>query len=375
MKLIINTASTFKGGGVQVANSFLKECIRYPENEYHVVLGDMMDKLVERELFPGNFRFYSIGYRPATRVFHVKSRDAFFKNLEREVEPDVVFTTSGPAYWRPEAPHLAGYNLPHYIYRYSPFFKKISLMQRVKWDLKGQVLKYFFKHDCDAWVVQTDDVNKRLRKWFNTEKIYTVSNTCSSDYQNPKQVENKLPEKRAHEFRLLTLSSWYAHKNLEIIPLIVNLLPAELRDRISFIVTLPDETFQANFPEQVRENVINTGPVKPDEGPSLYQECDALFLPSLLECFSASYPEAMAMDKPILTTDMGFARSICKDAALYFKPADPNNAVQKIQTLIDDEKLRNSLILAGKKQLQTFDTPKERAEKYLSICEGLIGKC
>jgi len=119
--------------------------------------------------------------------------------------------------------------------------------------------------------------------------------------------------------------------------------------------------------------VMNTGPVQPDECPSLYRECDAMFLPTLLECFSASYPEAMAMEKPILTTDMGFARSICGNAALYFKPADPEDAVKKIHTLINDKQLRNSLVEQGKKQLQTFDTPTERAEKYLSICEGLIG--
>jgi len=138
-------------------------------------------------------------------------------------------------------------------------------------------------------------------------------------------------------------------------------------------VTLPETAFDKHFPNKCRDCVINTGPVKPDEGPSLYKECDALFLPTLLECFSASYPEAMAMDKPILTTDMAFSRSICGEAALYFKPADPEDAVKKIHTLINDKQLRNSLVLVGRKQLQTFDTPAERAEKYLSICESLIG--
>ena len=197
MKLLINTASTHKGGGVQVAKSFLEECRNHPEHTYHVVLGDMLDRLIDRNTFPDNFYFYSIGFRPATRVLHYKSRNRFFKKLEADIEPDVVFTTSGPAYWRPKAPHLAGYNLPHYIYRDSPYFEKISPFKRLKWDLKGRFISYFFKHDADAYVVQTDDVNQRLRRWLGTESVYTVTNTCSEDYRNPKSVNDKLPSQKA----------------------------------------------------------------------------------------------------------------------------------------------------------------------------------
>jgi len=186
MKLLVNTASTFKGGGVQVARSFLEECRDYQDYEFHVILSEMLDRLIVREAYPENFQFYTIGYRPATRVLHFKSRVGYFKKLEKEIQPDVVFTTSGPAYWRPQAPHLAGYNLPHYVYGNSPFFNRISAFNRAKWGLKGQVIKYFFLHDSDGWVVQTDDVNQRLRKWLNTSKVYTVTNTCSADYYNPK---------------------------------------------------------------------------------------------------------------------------------------------------------------------------------------------
>lgn len=369
--MLINTASTHKGGSVQVAKSFLEECKNYPEHTFHVVLGNLLDDLTDRQDYPENFHFYPIGYRPATRVFHYKNRDAFFSKLEAEISPDVVFTTSGPAYWRPNAPHLAGYNLPHYIYRDSPYFDQISPLNRLKWDLKGRVIKYFFKQDADAYVVQTDDVNRRLRTWLGTNSVYTVTNTCSEDYRSPKPVPYKLPLKKQGEFRFLTLSAWYGHKNLDLIPEIVKRLPEELRERVRFVVTVPENTFRDKFPKETFNNIHNIGLVKPDEGPSLYKECDALFLPTLLECFSASYPEAMMMDRPIVTTDMGFARTICGDAALYFRPTDPDDAIQKIKKVIEHEEIRNRLVEEGKKQLRTFDTPKERAEKYLMLCEQL----
>lgn len=372
MRLLINTASTFKGGGVQVAKSFLEECRKFPEHDYHVVLGKMLNKLVERDKFPANFSFYPIGYRPATRVFSFKNRIRFFQEIEAYIKPDVVFTTSGPAYWRPGVPHLTGYNLPHYIYRDSPYFDRISVFNRIKWGLKGRVIRYFFKHDSDAYVVQTEDVNERLRKWLSADSVYTVTNTCSSVYKIPVPSEKKLPEKKRGEFRFLTLSAWYGHKNLDIIPGIVEKLPENIRDKVTFILTLPKGDFRQHFGARSRDSILNIGPVKPNEGPSLYRECDALFLPTLLECFSASYAEAMAMERPIVTSAMGFSRSICQDAALYFKPADPETAASEIQTLVEDHKLRKKLVAAGKEQLKKFDTPEERAEKYLAICKKLI---
>ncbi|MFW5820255.1 MAG: glycosyltransferase, partial [Bacteroidota bacterium] len=105
--------------------------------------------------------------------------------------------------------------------------------------------------------------------------------------------------------------------------------------------------------------------------PSLYQECDAMFLPSLLECFSASYPEAMAMEKPIITVDLGFAHSICNDSALFFNPIDSTDALNKIEALRINADLRKNLILKGKKRLEDFPSSKERAVKYLEICEEI----
>ncbi len=48
-------------------------------------------------------------------------------------------------------------------------------------------------------------------------------------------------------------------------------------------------------------------------------------MPTLLECFSASYLEAMYMKKIIFTSDLPFAHTVCKDAAFYFAPHDVEN--------------------------------------------------
>lgn len=371
MKILINTASTYKGGSVQVALSFIQECKNFSEHQYEVVLGEQLSRLIIDSDYPGNFNFHRIEYRPATRVFSLQSPGQYFKEIEKKTDPDVVFTTSGPAYWRPKSPHLTGYNLPHYIYRDSPFFEKISFLKKLKWDLKGALIKHFFKRDSDAYVVQTDDVNDRVREWLKTDRVYTVSNTYGSQYFNPRKVEDKLQVRKQNEFRLISLSSWYPHKNLGIIPAVIDNLPGHLKENIRFVLTLPAEDFFDNFSSEYHKYIYNVGPVKPDECPSLYNECDAMFLPTLLECFSASYAEAMVMRKPIVTSDLGFARTVCKDAALYAEPINPADYAQKITQLYNSEELRNTLIQKGKNNLSQFSTAEARAEEYLSICKLL----
>jgi glycosyltransferase involved in cell wall biosynthesis len=372
MKLLINTASTFKGGGIQVAISFLADCRQHPENEYHVVLGAALSKMTDTKNFPANFFFYPISYRPATKVFSPKSHNDFFKKLEEKIKPDVVFTTTGPAYWRPVAPHLVGYNLPHHVYPESPFFKKVSLYRRTRWKLKKLIASHFFKKDADAYVVQTDDINQRLRKLLGKEKVFTVSNTYSPFYNNPQTFSPKLPPRKNGEFRLLTLTAWYLHKNLDIIPKVVDALPEDVKANVKFVLTLPKHYFEKEVTEKYAGHIINAGPVKVEEGPSLYNECDAMFLPTLLECFSASYAEAMAMKKPILTSDMGFARTVCNDAAIYFNPVDAGEIARKIISLLKNETLQKELIEKGKGRMAVFGTSQQRTEEYLTICRQLM---
>ena len=99
-----------------------------------------------------------------------------------------------------------------------------------------------------------------------------------------------------------------------------------------------------------------------------------MFLPTLAECFSASYAEAMVMEKPIVTTDLGFARGICGPAAIYYAPANPQAAAEAIAQLASSTTSRSRLCAAGKLRLQSFDTAVSKATKILSLCEGLVDK-
>jgi hypothetical protein len=217
MRLLINTASTFKGGGVQVAKSFIEECKELYEHEYFVVLGENISKSINKDSFPKNFTFYEAPFRPATKVFTWSSHNYFLKRIEKEWKPDIAFTTTGPSYWRPKVKHVMGYNLPHYIYSDSPYFQIIPFKRKLWWKSMKIYAKHILKRDADALVVQTDDVKERVKQLLSKKSVFTVSNTISEHYLSPKKVAKKLPVKVKNQFRLLTLSAWYPHKNLSII--------------------------------------------------------------------------------------------------------------------------------------------------------------
>lgn len=355
-----------------MAHSFIFECINFPAHSYFVVLSPNLSRKIDISLFPNNFQFFSIPYRPGTRVISLKSPSKFLRMVEDKVKPDVVFTTSGPAYWRPRHPHIIGYNLAQHIYLESPFFQTLNVFKRLEYRLRRAITLHYFRRDGDAFVVQTDDINRRLKLLLSSSTIKTVTNTCASHYLDyDRGKRNYLPPKDENEFRLLFLSSYYRHKGFDML---VKTL-AELKSRglfnIRFVLTISKDS-EKLLGLGGEPQILNIGPVALKDCPQLYSECDALFLPTLLECFSASYAEAMIMGRPILTSDFGFAKSVCGDAALYFDARNSIDIASKIEQLYKNRNLWLDLARKGSLRFKSFDTAKSRAQKYLDFCENMI---
>ena len=367
MKLMINAASIFKGGAEQVVNSFINECRSYTENEYHILLCDNIYKQLEINSFSSNFHFYKIKARPASGILHFIKTISYFKRLEKKIEPQCVISTGAHGYWRPESRLVVGYNIPQYIYGDSPYFDSLPIKKKIYWWLRKRFDLYFYKK-ADAIIVQTDDVNNRLAKLIHDKPIFTVSNTVNAHYLNYEQKKMLLPPKEADELRLLTLSANYGHKNLTIIQKVIPELLKRSVKNVKFVLTLPPEVFETFKNKNIEPYLVNVGPVPIKDCPGLYQECDFMFLPTLLECFSASYVEAMVMNKPILTSNLPFAKTVCRDAAVYFDPQDSVNIAKTIIEVMNDEDLFEDLCEKGEQRFSEFLTAKERAKMFLDIC-------
>jgi glycosyltransferase involved in cell wall biosynthesis len=87
----------------------------------------------------------------------------------------------------------------------------------------------------------------------------------------------------------------------------------------------------------VAHRIVNLGKVPVTDTPDLYARSHLSFLPSLLEVFSAVYPESLCTGVPLVTTDLRFSRDVCKDAAVYFEPTNAKSAAAKIVSILEDE--------------------------------------
>lgn len=237
------------------------------------------------------------------------------------------------------------------------------------------LFKFFsLEKHADYYVTETEDASTRLAKKLKIErgKVFTVNNAYHGIYNTPDKwlnVSKKVTN--ASGFKLITISAFYPHKNLAIIPQVIDYINANYPDfEFTFILTFDESKFP-KLSEDQKRHLLFLGKVNIEECPPLYQQADALFMPTLLECFTVSYLEAMKMKIPILTSDLPFAYDICQDAALYFEPLNPKSVGESIFKLAKDENLRHTLIKNGSNQLKRFGTATDRAKSYISILEKI----
>lgn len=231
----------------------------------------------------------------------------------------------------------------------------------LKWLVKKRMqmcLKY-----TDLVFCQTPVTKKRFAETYHypTEKISIMHNAVS-EFSNISKLQAVVPGvlKEKSQFNMFFLAKFCAHKNFEILIDIFRDYRDELKD-VRCIVTISPEQhpnaqkFLNNIKKyNLQDHIINVGPLKQEELAGYFFHSDAMFFPTFLESFSGTYIEAMHFGLPILTSDLDFAHYICKEAAVYFDPWDPADAVEKIIKVKNDLALRQELINKGKIHVKTF---------------------
>jgi len=248
--------------------------------------------------------------------------------------------------------------------------------------LLSSVIKAVELRRADRWIVEAENARQGLARRIGIplNKIDVVPNTCSTRFVDASIPDAVWPRK-GQLIRLLYVAAYYPHKNIEFLPSVAATLRRRMPDyRFQFVITVPaSETDGLRRVEaaidrnSVRPMFKNEGRVSIEALPALYATCDICIVPSLLETFSASYPEAMAAGRPIATSDLDFARSVCGDAALYFHPENPDSAAEAICELLSSRKLWNLCIKRGRKRLKAFPRASERYQHYVDSIARTAG--
>lgn len=369
MRILVNTSNLKNGGGLQVADSFISLLHLYTEHHFYVVLSDALLYLEEKIKNVGNCTILRYEL-PQTTAGIVFGKNALLDSYVECYNIDVVFSVFGPTLWRPRVRHICGFARPQIIYPESPFFKEISLKQKLAYKIREKLKLYNFNKTSDELITENADVSERLSLMLPHKKIYTVTNYYNQVFDNKEEWIADIQLSPFDGITLLTVSVNYPHKNLGIIFKVIDYMEKNGSDlKVRFVLTLSEGQFPVAM--RYRKYIILTGKLNIAQCPHLYEQADIMFLPTLLECFSASYVEAMRMNVPILTSNLPFARGLCGDAAEYFDPLSVKSIVDGIKKL-HDKRRKEKLIEIGSRQLKKFDTSEDRANKYIKIIQNQI---
>jgi glycosyltransferase involved in cell wall biosynthesis len=369
-KIFIDCSNLRVGGGIQVALSFLYDLSAMEiENTFTVVLSPEIGKLLEKDKFEKHFSFFQMQRKNYSNIL---ARRKAVKVIEDNEKPNVIFTLFGPSYHKSNAPKIVGYAIPHYIYENSPFFKMISLKEKLRLFMMKKIQIQMFKKNSDKLIFETSDAQQLfcMKYKFNIENTFVIPNSLNQVFLKPLLWES-LPFKLDPTYRILCLSANYKHKNLAIIPKVIDSLIGDYGiENFRFIISQNQD--QLNFENKYDNYIDCVGNVPLEQVPSLYKSVDLLFMPTLLEVFSTTYLEAMFMKVPIVTSNLSFAKDVCRDAALYFNPMDAKNAAEMITTMIKNGNVRKEKIGSGLRNLKRFNTSKERTNEYLEVIKKTI---
>lgn len=372
MKLFINLSNIQGGGAHQVAVSFLSELSKInANNDYWVVYNPSLKAQVKKLNLASRFASYEVDNSPSTLLYHFKIVHQLDKWVT-EFSPDIVFTLFGPTSWKPKVKHLCGFGNSLFLYPKELFNSILPVKARILNSIIYRLKLLNLKRESRYFVVEADHVKQQMIKRMNlsSSHIWVVGNTCSGVFYNEHQEVFKYVPRFENEYRLLVITSFYPHKNIAILKAVCERLHQLDITNIRFFISVTEELLKKN--RMYHPFIIPLGNVPHEKLPSLYEQIDATFAPTLIESFTAVYPESMKMGKPILTSDLFFAHDLCQDAALYFDPLNAEDIVEKIINLYHSSDEQQKLVAKGKEVMKSFLSAEKRAKRYIEICEFIV---
>lgn len=121
------------------------------------------------------------------------------------------------------------------------------------------------------------------------------------------------------------------------------------------LVGVDDRQADLLCPASIRHRVLAMGQIdEPERIASLVAHASALLAPSRYESFGLPCLESMACGVPVIASDIPAHREVCRDAAVYADPADPDAWGLQIRTLLADPASRERLSVRGINRSKSF---------------------
>lgn len=234
-------------------------------------------------------------------------------------------------------------------------------------------------------------LNKKFTIIPNAVDMSLFENTVLTETV-PSEPVLSLPRRQAGSVEagvrgLLYFGTLIRKKGLLELPLIFNQVVEQLPEAQLLLVgrDAPDiisgnsstwEMMQALFSPEALANVTYLGGVSYGEIKKHIEQATLCVFPTFAEALPVSWLEAMAMQKPIVASNIGWATEMIADGVEGFlvNPTDHTTYANKIVTLLNDPELQTQFGLAAKQKVAQKFSMEVVAKQSMVFYEGIIAR-
>lgn len=325
-----------------------------------------------------------------------------YKNLENEIKKDLgdnfnYVTTNIQHYslkeqlllpfliykLKPDLVHFTHFNKPIFYLKKSV----VTIHDLIKHFSKGKdtttknqflyQIKYFFYLILTRITISQNQIIVPSNYWrdFLIKKYHLKNSRVITTYEavDPFFLANAKNEtiiKNPQNYLVYT-GNLYPHKNIIVVLKAIQELP-----NIKLKIICARDFFSEKLSKQInhlhlKKQVEFLGYLDDQQFKKVYKNAIALIHPSLMEGFSLTGLEAMALNCPVISSNSSCLPEIYGNSVLYFDPNNSNELVQKINQLKNNLELRQKLINLGHQQIKKYSWNKT-AKETMAVYEKLL---
>lgn len=373
MNILINASTIKIGGGKSVALNLVQALIKINTEHtlYLLVLPEGFEQF--KPFFQGRLIFVHPGL--TKWLFRWVLDYVWLTKKIKKISPDVIFSLGNLPVPIKNFPQALLFDNPFVIsdkYEILPLNFRDRIRHIIRNGAFSNRLKYL------TLIFPQTEIQKKLleRKYTSIPDMVVVPNTYNSLEQSKGDKFKSIRIKGIKN--LLLFSYYYPHKNIEIVVDLARLVDKE-KLPYRFILTLDEKQdkrvkklFMQIHKYHLENTVINMGSIHIADIDSLYKIADALFLPTLIESFSSTCMDAMIKKVPVFISDLDFAHEVCKEAAYYFPPENPEKIKQIISYAFRNGAEMSEKVEKGYQLAKENGGWKQIAGTYLHHLEKLI---
>ena len=247
--------------------------------------------------------------------------------------------------------------------------------------LKHTLIEGWVLRSVDRVIAQTDTVGKELVERFRVSPQKIAQVFAGIDIEGIDAFIRQHPHNGSGRFTVLCPAVINPRKNqlavVESIPAVVKNCPG---CRFVFAGAIDDRAYYEKIERVIKEQDLSdyvtfTGQVPLEELYQQYRDATALVFPTHYETQGKVLIEAMAFGLPVIASRIGPIMdvvSLQKGSAVLFEPDDTEELTAAIRKVLEDESMRASLSVLGRKLASSRFSWSRIASDMLSVYRELV---